>query len=389
MLVAVAPILLAAVHSYLFNNDENDLSVDESVGGSRLSQCPPWFVPDNLIGTCRSGPTLDGLIEQDLSLMQTSVMNCYCMTERKGSFSVGYCPHSCFFDTPYYSLPCNISELEIVSCPPNLNRCGYLCSQCIKGHGFPAYSYSMGCVKCDNHQYNWLKYLAVAYLPLALFYVFVALFSINFLSPTLSGVVIISQTIMNPYVFNFKQSPYFLVLFSLGYASNLDFLRNFYIFCLYPSASIMTIHALEFALAIFPFFLILLTFLLVKAYDHNLRLVVWMWKAFHNILKPVRRNVKTSLIEVFATFIYLSCSRLLWTSMYFLILQCLHLPHIYKWGCSISKTLSCDNCSISGIFWKGSSSICTIGYCCINMFFHTTIAAFVFVPFFMFPACPK
>ena len=41
------------------------------------------------------------------------------------------------------------------------------------------------------------------------------------------------------------------------------------------------------------------------------------WKVVHKVLKPIRRNVKTSLVEVFASFI---CSRLLLTSMYILIL---------------------------------------------------------------------
>ena len=170
------------------------------MGGSRLSQCPPWFVPDNLTGTCRSGPTLDGLIEQDLSFMQTSVTNCHCMTYRNGSLTVGFCVHQCSMFTPYYSLPCNTSQLQNRSCPPYLNRRGYLCSQCIKGHRFLVYSYSMGCVRCQNYQYNWLKYLTVTYLPLTLFYIFVALFSINFTSPILSGMVTMFQTVANPFM---------------------------------------------------------------------------------------------------------------------------------------------------------------------------------------------
>ena len=249
------------------------------------------------------------------------------MTEESGSFAVGFCPYSCFFDAPYYSLPCNISELERRTCPTPFNRHGYLCSQCTEGHGLPAYSYSAECVRCENYKYNWLKYLAVAYLPLTLFYVFVALFTINFASPTLSGVVTMFQTIMNPYVWS-TSSGVSAGFFALGFLFNLDFFRDFFSFCLYPSASAMTITALQFALGIFPFFLIWLTFLLVKTHDHNFKLVVWLWKALSKILNPVTQNVKTSLVEVFASFIYLSCSRLLWTSIYFLIPSTVYFyPH--------------------------------------------------------------
>ena len=84
------------------------------------------------------------------------------MTESNGSLTVGFCRHKCLLRTAYYSLACNVSELQNISCPVRFNRHGYLCSQCIGGYGFPVYSYSFGCVKCENFKYNWVKYLAVA-----------------------------------------------------------------------------------------------------------------------------------------------------------------------------------------------------------------------------------
>ena len=208
MFLAILPLLFTAVHCYIYINDENDencsallnisLSVSESVSGSWLSQCPPWFAPGNLsTGTCSPGPSLDGLIEQDLSLMQTRIINCYCMTEENGSFVVGFCLHQCIYFS-FYSLPCLRTELENWSCPPHLHREGNLCSECAKDHRIPVYSYSTECVRCENYEYNWLKYLAVAYLPLTVFYLFVALFSINFVSPKLGGVVIIFKIVGNP-----------------------------------------------------------------------------------------------------------------------------------------------------------------------------------------------
>ena len=60
---------------------------------------------------------------------------------------------------------------------------------------------------------------------------------------------------------------------------------------------------------------------MVQLYDHNFKLLVWPWKLLSVFLKPLRRrwNVKTSLVDVFASFIYLSSARLLVTSMNFLI----------------------------------------------------------------------
>ena len=251
-------------------------------------------------------------------------MQCYCMTESNGSLTVGFCRHKCLLRTAYYSLACNISELQNISCPVRFNRRGYLCSQCIGGYGFPVYSYSFGCVKCENFKYNWVKYLAVAYVPLTFFYIFVALFSINFTSPMLSGAVMLFQIGANPFltmlIVYSESDTRFGQLVKFGFSLwNLDFFRAYYSFCLHPNATERDIMALEYGIAIFPIVLIFITYLLVKLHDHNYKLIVLGWKLVRLALKPLKYNVKTSLIEVFASFIYLSSSRLLLNCVTFLI----------------------------------------------------------------------
>ena len=299
-------------------NISEPLSESRYRDSQRLLGCPPWFTPGILPGTCKPGPPLDDLTEQDKSLMHTRVMYCHC------SFSVGLCLHKCVMrGYSYLPLPCDVSQLQNVSCPSHLNRRGHLCSECTDGYGLPVYSYALNCVICINYQYNWLKYLAVAYGPIAIFYIFAALFSINFTSPTISGVILMFQSFGNPLLLSlflvFIKSPYLIAVFSFASLWNLDFLRAYFSFCLYPSASAMTITALEFPLALFPFFLIAITYLLVKLHDKRISVVVYCWKLLRMILRPLRREIKTSLVKVFASFIYLSCSRILITSMYFLI----------------------------------------------------------------------
>ena len=41
------------------------------------------------------------------------------------------------------------------------------------------------CTKCTNSKYNWLKFTAVAYIPLTIFYFIVILFKINATNPYL------------------------------------------------------------------------------------------------------------------------------------------------------------------------------------------------------------
>ena len=254
-------------------------------------------------------------------------MECYCLTDEDGVLSVGFSLQMCLYmKSPYYTLPCDTGELQNWSCPQHMNRRGNLCSQCNKCYALPVYSYTLGCVKCKDYKYNWIAYLAVVYIPLTLFYIDVAMFSINFTSPTLSGVITFFQIAANPGVvqliiqeLNVKHSPVMDISISFASLWNLDFFRKYYKFCLYPNASALLIMSLELPVAVFPLVLIGVTFAMVKLHDQNIKPFVVGWKIIRKLLKPVRRNVKTSLVEVFASFIYLSCSRLLLASLYILM----------------------------------------------------------------------
>ena len=39
-------------------------------------KCPLWFKRDNETNVCTAGPTLDGINRQDMSTLQTSIMQC-------------------------------------------------------------------------------------------------------------------------------------------------------------------------------------------------------------------------------------------------------------------------------------------------------------------------
>ena len=73
----------------------------------------------------------------------------------------------------------------------------------------------------------------------------------------------------------------------------------------------------------FPVLLILFTNLLVNLHSKGVRPVVRCWSATMAILRPLRQKlrVKTSLIDVFTSFLYLSLSRLLITSLYVVMPQ--------------------------------------------------------------------
>ena len=206
------------------------------------------------------------------------------MTEEDGAFTVGACLYNCYTLSLYYQLPCRVSELQNYTCPPWMKRGGPLCSKCIQGYGLPVYSYKLECVECDDNENNWLKYLAVAYCPLALFYVLVAMFSISFTSPTIIGLVMVCQVIATQSALELlggiagEYSKILGMYATFALFFNLDFGRIYYNFCLNPSTTAIQIQVMDYGIVVFPVVLILLTYFLVQLHDKNLRPVVWIWK---------------------------------------------------------------------------------------------------------------
>lgn len=84
-------------------------------------------------------------------------------------------------------------------------------------------------------------------------------------------------------------------------------------FCLHPKFNMLHIVSLDFIVALYPFFLIFLTYILVTMYDNNYRMIVWAWKPFKWCLSRYQRqlDVKASLVETFATFFLLSNVKIL------------------------------------------------------------------------------
>ena len=99
---------------------------------------------------------------------------------------------------------------------------------------------------------------------------------------------------------------------------NLDLFRLVYPpFCLHPKANIFQILSLDYLVALYPFLLIFMSYVLVTAYDKRYRLVVWMWRPVQRCVHCHRNtlNIRTSLIEIFATFILFSSVKILGVSV--------------------------------------------------------------------------
>ena len=123
----------------------------------------------------------------------------------------------------------------------------------------------------------------------------------------------------------FKESKYFYHLVANAYESlygiwNLDFFRPFYSdFCL--GIGILPNLALDYLIAVYPLLLMIITYLLIVLYDRNYRVVTIMWRPFQFLFSLLKSNwdIRTSLIDSFATFFLLSYGKFLSVSIDLLV----------------------------------------------------------------------
>ena len=310
---------------------ENTILADSEDGIS----CPQWLFAihtENCSTACECGDSLEHVVMCSRETQKVKVRRYYCVTYSSGSTSlvVGKCWYgrkyyhyhkSELFD--YYSLPLNVSQLCDL-----YYREGQLCGKCKDGFAPPVYSYDPSCVNCTEYSSNWVKYMAISFLPPTALFVVVVTFRVSATSGLLNVFVLVCQTVSAPFVVQtiLTHTTNLNLLSRIGLSLygiwNLDFFRLLYHpFCLHPEMTTLQVLALDYAIAVYPLLLIVLTYLLVEMHDHNVRIVVWLWKPFHAYFVHFRRNsnIKGSLINAFATFLLLSYVKFLYTSFAFLL----------------------------------------------------------------------
>ena len=282
--------------------------------------CPRWSACGDQVCKC---PGISGSVLQCNEFGQISaVKHCFCATYdgNRDVLEVGACIYNCyhshFGSQDYLSLPANISRWNEFQCG-KFNRKGALCGECKEDHYIPAYSYSLTCVRCSNTALNWWKFVAIAFLPLTVFYFILLLFRVNIHVTFLHGYVLYchSTTIIQVarYLFlvfsNTRLSLRYLGFSLVSFYSvwNLDFFRVFSTdICLHTD--LLTTGLLDLAVAVYPVVLTLFLYLIIWVHDKRIKIVVTVLKPLQHFLKifPHIWNFKsTSLIDVFSTFFFL------------------------------------------------------------------------------------
>ena len=263
------------------------------------------------------------------------ISRCYCVyfDPKSNTSQFGQCFTTChrqgrdsYYNIKRYSVK-NHSIFNARMCQHGSARTGRFCGSCTEGHGLAVYSYHISsCIKCKYEHTNWLKFFMVALLPLTVFYVIVVIFKINLVSGEFSGSVFALQIFLSPIQLrelnSWFHSKYILqgavtmgrIFLSIFGVVNLDIFRDVYPhFCIGPNFTILHVLSLDYIAALYPYFLMVLTYVLIKLYDRPYVFLVWAWKPFKWLFQKYYKklNVRTSLVEVFATFVFLSSVKII------------------------------------------------------------------------------
>ena len=288
-----------------------------------VTSCSPGFVPQGDGCVCGNWP--NGMIICDEDSKNASMQIGYCMTynNETGEVRAGACPQSFFRNDSYnfyYSLPSEVFDLNYRVCSPS-NSKGMLCGECQDGFAVSSTNI-VDCINCTGASNGWIKTIVLQYLPITLIFCATIVFSISIVSGPINSVIFFGQVTAS----TFNIATIASVLGSQGTSTystristttvaaiydilNLRVLRSLIPpLCLTNNLTRLQAFSLESAPAFYPLIIILFLYICIQLHVRNFRPVVYCWKPFQKCFLHIRRSIdpKTSIIDAFATFIFLS-----------------------------------------------------------------------------------
>lgn len=296
------------------------------------ADCPTWFGCNNHSCECQNTP--QHIIKCGEG-GRAGVLACYCVTtmdenELHGdlpchySLVVGSClfncgrrPNTSFIDPEhrYFVFSDKVSELNEETCG-RFKRTGPLCGKCQPHHYPKVYSFNLNCIECHHVFTKWLLYIFAAFVPLTVFYLVILLLNVNVASSSIHAFVLFCQLVSSPplaraFANSPNKNPVFVItrMFMTFYGIwNLDFFRFFLPNICLKTSSLVSL-SLDYVVAIYPLFLVFVTYLLINMYDRNVKVLVILWKPVKFCLswfQLERHRAKTTIIDAFVTFFQLS-----------------------------------------------------------------------------------
>ena len=287
--------------------------------------CPPWFKWVNTSyssGYCVCGSEVIGPIQCD-QINQKSYLrlaSCVFYDSDKDEIVAARCP----FIFPNsnalkFLLPDNVNDLNKFVCG-NFSRevKGHLCGKCTGNTGPSVYSVGSECIPCSL--INIVYYLLLQYLPITLLFLVVLLLRLNVTAAPMAHYVLFCNLIV------------FYCRFALPFYTELYGTSNIYILglvklvaslsgvwsfdalffiapplCISSHLEEIYLPFIEFVAILYPFLLLLLTYILIQLHFYNFKPIVTLWRPLHRLFKKFHNTWEpnASLIHAFCSIFFL------------------------------------------------------------------------------------
>ena len=289
----------------------------------KSDECPPWFTldysNDSLFPQCVCSQAMSSFItcNQRERTSYIKVGHCAFLDEVTNDTVVTWCP---------YVFPQHLIHNGLIRLPQNLTHlntfmCGHLsrqlrsplCGRCTNGTGPSIYSFGSQCVSCSV--LNVLYYLLLQYAPVTIIFLGIIMLRITLVSPPMAHYVMYCNIVhfllkLNAGFYAFYASTNTHVMIVIRIILTLNSLWTFDpLYFLSPPLCIsqhfheVYIPFLETMAALYPFTLLLLTYILIELYARDCKPVVTMWKVIYRKCGCLLGswNSDKSLIQTFAT----------------------------------------------------------------------------------------
>ena len=225
-------------------------------------------------------------------------------------------------------IPFDISEsaLESLSCG-EYNRRGTQCSQCIDGYGPALFSDNIICTDCSKHRHLWVLILLFLLIMVALMCLAFIILKVNGSGSPFNIIIVCGQLIvlgfrlcgnMRNKTFCFFGKKFTNMALSLLGFLNLDFFHAILPpLCISTSLKAINILLSDYLIAIFPLTITFLIYLCLELHDRNYRFIMYLSFPIKKCSKFICKawDPRSTILKTFVTFILLSYSKLLFTSI--------------------------------------------------------------------------
>ena len=304
------------------------LSVLSAAG--TVDECPPWFTRSNNNTQCACRETMVTFIICDQMNERSFLRLGFCAFYNSTTHQtvVAACPYvfpDHLIKNHLIPLPKNSSKLNHFICG-SLNRdTGTpLCGRCTNGTGPSIYSAGSQCASCSA--VNIVYYLLLQYLPTTILVLVIIVFRISISSALMVHYVLFCSGIATvlKYVTGMYANFHFATTYKIGVVNigglfltlNSIWTLDFFYFlspplCVSVHMEEMYIPFLDTVATLYPFVLLLLTYVGIELHAHGCKLIVCLWRPIHRTCARFWRtwDPNASVVQAFATLFFLSYTK--------------------------------------------------------------------------------